>query len=55
VEPEEESKNNGEYSDGSEDTDMSEVEMTNSVYVSVIQIYNENISDLIQADTKGTN
>ena len=40
--------------DFSDDTDYNDIEESNSVFVSVLQIYNENISDLIQAKTLGT-
>ena len=40
--------------DFSDDTDYNDIVESNSVFVSVLQIYNENISDLIQAKTLGT-
>jgi hypothetical protein len=41
-------------SDETENTDFSEIELADSVFLSVLQIYNENVSDLLTAEEKGT-
>ena len=50
---EEKREDPGYDSDETVNTDISEIEIKNSVFISVLQIYNESVSDLLQAEERG--